>query len=62
LSKQTFAALKKGKLEIRPGQANLLARMRRLVPGFMNRQLWKASKKLVPVAVGNLANPAQDSL
>jgi len=22
------------------------------VPGFMNRQLWKASKKLVPVAVG----------
>src|SRR5438876_8042585 len=52
LLKQTFAALKKGKLEIRPGQANLLALMRRLVPGFMNRQLWKASKKLVPVAVG----------
>jgi uncharacterized oxidoreductase len=52
LLKQTFAALKKGRLEIRPGQANLLALMRRLVPGFMNRQLWKASKKLVPVAVG----------
>jgi uncharacterized oxidoreductase len=52
LLKQTFAAFRNGKLEIRPGQANLLALMRRLAPGFMNRQLWKASKKLVPVAVG----------
>jgi hypothetical protein len=51
LLKQTFAAFKKGKLEIRPGQANLLALMRRLAPGFMNRHLWKASKKLVPVGV-----------
>ena len=51
LLKQTFAAFKKGKLEIRPGQANLLALMRRLAPGFMNRQLWKASKELVPVGV-----------
>jgi uncharacterized oxidoreductase len=51
LLKQTFAAFKKGKLEIRPGQANLLALMRRLAPGFMNRQLWSASKKLVPVGV-----------
>ena len=51
LLKHTFAAFKKGKLEIRPGQANLLALMRRLAPGFMNRQLWKASKKLVPVGV-----------
>ena len=50
LLKQTFAAFKKGKLEIRPGQANLLALMRRLAPGFMNRQLWKASVKLVPVS------------
>jgi uncharacterized oxidoreductase len=50
LLKQTFAAFKKGKLEIRPGQANLLALMRRLAPGFMNRQLWKASMKLVPVS------------
>lgn len=49
LIKQTFAAFKKGKLEIRPGQANLLAIMRRLAPGFINRQLWNASKKLVPV-------------
>jgi uncharacterized oxidoreductase len=52
LIKQAFAAFRAGKPEIRPGQANLLALMRRLAPGFMNRQLWKASKKLVPVAVG----------
>jgi uncharacterized oxidoreductase len=50
LLKQTFAAFKKGKLEIRPGQANLLALMRRLAPGFMNRQLWKASVNLVPAS------------
>jgi uncharacterized oxidoreductase len=50
LLKQTFAAFKKGKLEIRPGQANLLALMRRLAPEFMNRQLWKASMELVPVS------------
>jgi len=49
LLKQTFAAFKKGKLEIRPGQANLLALMRRLAPGFMNRQLWKASRTLIPI-------------
>src|SRR5207237_5622924 len=30
LLKQAFAAFKKGKLEIRPGQANLLALMRRM--------------------------------
>jgi uncharacterized oxidoreductase len=51
LIKQTFAAFRKGKLEIRPGQANLLALMRRLAPGFINRQLWKASKKLVPAGI-----------
>lgn len=49
LVKQTFAAFNSGKLEIRPGQANLLALMRRLAPGFINRQLWNASKKLIPV-------------
>jgi uncharacterized oxidoreductase len=49
LMKQTFAALKKGKLEIRPGQGNLLALMRRVAPGFMSRQMWNASKQLVPV-------------
>jgi len=49
LIKQSFAALKAGKVEIRPGQAKLLALMQRLAPNFINRQLWKASKKLVPV-------------
>lgn len=49
LVKQSFASLNAGALEIRPGQAKQLAWMRRLAPGFINRQLWKASKKLVPV-------------
>jgi uncharacterized oxidoreductase len=48
LLKQTIAALRTGKQEIRPGQSNLLAFMRRLAPGFINRQLWNASKALVP--------------
>ena len=48
LIKQSIAGFKAGKLEIRPGQSNLLALMRRLAPDFINRQLWKASKKLVP--------------
>jgi len=52
LVKQSFASLKAGAIEIRPGQAKQLAWMRRLAPDFINRQLWKASKKLVPVAVG----------
>jgi uncharacterized oxidoreductase len=51
LVKHSFASLKAGALEIRPGQANQLALMRRLAPDFINRQLWKASKKLVPVGV-----------
>ena len=48
LIKKSFAAFRAGKPEIRPGQSNLLALMRRLAPGFINRQLWKASKPLVP--------------
>jgi uncharacterized oxidoreductase len=52
LVKQSFASLKKGALEVRPGQAKLLALMRRLAPDFINRQLWKASKRLVPVGAG----------
>ena len=52
LVKQSFASLKTGALEIRPGQSKQLAFMRRLAPGFINRQLWKASKKLVPVEAG----------
>ena len=49
LVKQSFASLKAGALEIRPGQSKTLALMRRLAPDFINGQLWKASKKLVPV-------------
>jgi uncharacterized oxidoreductase len=52
LIKQSFAGFEAGKLEIRPGQSNQLALMRRIAPNFINRQLWKASKKLVPVGVG----------
>jgi uncharacterized oxidoreductase len=50
LVERTFAALRAGKQEIRPGQSNLLAFMRRLAPGFINRQLWQATKTLVPAA------------
>lgn len=50
LVERTVAALRAGKQEIRPGQSNLLAFMRRLAPGLINRQLWQASKTLVPVA------------
>ncbi len=48
LVKQTFSALKSGSLEIHPGQTKMLALLRRLAPGFINKQLWKASKSLVP--------------
>jgi len=60
LVKQSFALLKKGALEIRPGQAKQLALMRRLAPDFINRQLWKASKKPVTaeVASSSLVVPA----
>ena len=51
LVKQSFASLKAGALEIHPGQAKQLALLRRLAPGFINGQLWKASKKLVPLGV-----------
>jgi len=49
LVRLAFAALKAGTLEIRPGQSNQVAFMRRLAPNFINRQLWKTSKGLVPV-------------
>ena len=52
LVKQSFVALKAGAVEIRPGQSKQLAFMRRLAPDFINGRLWKASKKLVPIAVG----------
>ena len=51
LIRQSFASLKAGALEIRPGQSKQLAFLRRLAPNFINRQLWKMSKKLVPVSV-----------
>src|SRR5207253_5175062 len=37
LVKQSFAALRSGTLEIRPGQSKQLAFMRRLAPNFINR-------------------------
>ena len=49
LVRQSFAALKAGTLEIRPGQTNQAAFMRRLAPEYLNRQLWKASKDMIPV-------------
>jgi uncharacterized oxidoreductase len=48
LIKYTFAGLRSGKLEILPGQSSQLAFMRRIAPNFINGQLWKASKILVP--------------
>ena len=51
LVKQSFASLKAGAVEIRPGQSKQLAFLRRLAPNFINGQLWKMSKKLVPVGV-----------
>lgn len=58
LVKQSFAGLKAGKLEIRPGQSNQLALMRRLAPEFINRRLWKASQAFVPVGVGRSVSPS----
>lgn len=52
LVRQSFASLKAGAVEIRPGQSNTLAWMRRLAPDFINGRLWKASKKLVPAVAG----------
>lgn len=49
LVKHSFTSLKAGSLEIHPGQSKQLALMRRVAPNFINRQLWKASKKYVPV-------------
>jgi uncharacterized oxidoreductase len=57
LVKQSFKSLKKGSIEIRPGQSQQLAFMRRLAPDFINRQLWKASKKLVPAGANDSKPP-----
>ena len=45
---ETFKALRAGREEIRPGQANQLYWMSRIAPGFINAQLEKGSKDLVP--------------
>ncbi len=45
----TIKALKAGSTEIRVGQSNQLHWMSRIAPGFINGQLWKGSKKIVPV-------------
>jgi len=44
----TIKALEKGTLEIRPGQANGLRFMSKWAPNFINGQLAKASKSLIP--------------
>jgi uncharacterized oxidoreductase len=49
LVKRSFASLKAGAVEIHPGQTKQLALLRRLAPNFINRQLWKSSKVLVPI-------------
>jgi uncharacterized oxidoreductase len=48
LMKETFKGLRAGKDEIRPGQANQLHWMSRIAPAFINAQLEKGSKALVP--------------
>jgi len=40
--------LEAGNLEIRPGQSNQLHWMSRIAPGFINGQLYKGSKSLIP--------------
>jgi uncharacterized oxidoreductase len=50
LIKLSFAALQAGKAEIRPGSSQQLAFLRRLAPNFIGRQLWKASKEMIPAA------------
>jgi uncharacterized oxidoreductase len=45
----SIASLERGALEVQPGQSAQLALLRRVAPNFINRQLWKAAKPLVPV-------------
>jgi hypothetical protein len=47
---KTDMAEEEGVKIIRPGQANQLAFMRRAAPDFINKQLWKGSKTMVPTA------------
>jgi uncharacterized oxidoreductase len=45
----SIALFKRGAIEVRPGQSAQLALLRRIAPDFINRQLWKAAKPLVPL-------------
>ena len=45
LAQRTVAGIEAGKLEIRPGVANLLKLMSRIAPGFMLNQLTKLSRR-----------------
>jgi uncharacterized oxidoreductase len=44
----SMTALRRGSLELRPGQSAQLALLSRVAPAFINRQLWKVAKPLVP--------------
>ena len=48
LMEETLRGLRAGRIEIRPGQANQLYWMSRIAPGFINAQLEKGSKSMVP--------------
>lgn len=48
LIEMSWKALAKGRLEIRPGQANGLRFMSRFAPGFIQNQLTKGSKSIIP--------------
>lgn len=48
LIKETFKGLRAGRSEIRPGQANQLYWMSRIAPGFINAQLEKGAKPMIP--------------
>ncbi|MGB5366861.1 MAG: SDR family NAD(P)-dependent oxidoreductase, partial [Polyangiales bacterium] len=48
LMEETLKGLRAGRIEIRPGQANQLYWVSRIAPGFINAQLEKGSKSMVP--------------
>ncbi len=48
LVKATWKGFRSGATEIRPGQANQLHWMSRIAPGFINGELYKGSKALIP--------------
>jgi uncharacterized oxidoreductase len=55
----TVKALQSGVLEIRVGQSNQLYWMSRIAPGFINGQLWKGSRALIPPLAGKALNVAK---